>query len=307
MSFNKQTQRCGTCENEVKQALTGFRQAFLSFTYDGVLTPQEWTTLLAGAAGDRLNVQEALAFIRGDALHFIEGLISFAFADRSINDDEDRHIREMLSILMIPPEMAQSSINRLDYLKYISNILRGILPSVQPSPGTHLESDEICHLETPATYHKVNAKSVVPVPGRLVATNKKLFFLSPSGGAEIPWKNLIKVEHQGRSVYLELSTKKGNGRYDVLDPMLVSAIIETLVKISKRQLLAPTGEMSSRHIPHEVKVAVWQRDQGRCVQCGSSDYLEFDHIIPHSKGGANTINNIQLLCRRCNLAKGGSI
>ncbi|MBV8232504.1 MAG: HNH endonuclease, partial [Planctomycetaceae bacterium] len=63
----------------------------------------------------------------------------------------------------------------------------------------------------------------------------------------------------------------------------------------------------SRHIPHEVKIEVWTRDGGRCVGCGASDYLEFDHIIPHSHGGASTVNNVQLLCRRCNLEKSDRI
>ncbi|MDX9973498.1 MAG: HNH endonuclease [FCB group bacterium] len=57
-------------------------------------------------------------------------------------------------------------------------------------------------------------------------------------------------------------------------------------------------------IPKEVQLTVWQRDQGRCVECGSKEKLEFDHIIPLAKGGANTARNIQLLCEGCNRSKG---
>ena len=57
--------------------------------------------------------------------------------------------------------------------------------------------------------------------------------------------------------------------------------------------------------PHEVKLAVWQRDEGKCVECGSNEYLEYDHIIPLSMGGANTQRNLQLLCEGCNRRKGG--
>lgn len=56
-------------------------------------------------------------------------------------------------------------------------------------------------------------------------------------------------------------------------------------------------------IPDEVKVAVWRRDKGVCVRCGSRINLEYDHIIPISKGGANTIRNIELLCEQCNRHK----
>jgi 5-methylcytosine-specific restriction endonuclease McrA len=60
-------------------------------------------------------------------------------------------------------------------------------------------------------------------------------------------------------------------------------------------------------IPEEVRFAVWRRDQGRCVICGSNEKLEFDHIIPFSKGGSKTERNIQLLCEKCNRGKSDKI
>lgn len=63
----------------------------------------------------------------------------------------------------------------------------------------------------------------------------------------------------------------------------------------------------SRYIPPSVKLAVWQRDQGKCVQCGSNEKLEYDHIIPVSKGGSSTERNIQLLCEKCNREKSARI
>ena len=63
----------------------------------------------------------------------------------------------------------------------------------------------------------------------------------------------------------------------------------------------------SRRITQKVKDNVWNRDGGRCVECDSNENLEFDHIIPHSKGGANTYRNIQLLCQDCNRTKSAKI
>lgn len=60
----------------------------------------------------------------------------------------------------------------------------------------------------------------------------------------------------------------------------------------------------NRVIPTPVKIAVWKRDRGQCVTCGSTDNLHFDHVIPYSRGGSSLIaENIQLLCARHNLAK----
>jgi hypothetical protein len=60
----------------------------------------------------------------------------------------------------------------------------------------------------------------------------------------------------------------------------------------------------TRVIPSKVKVEVWQRDKGKCVNCGSMTNLHFDHMIPFSRGGTSlSAKNIQLLCMTCNLAK----
>lgn len=60
-------------------------------------------------------------------------------------------------------------------------------------------------------------------------------------------------------------------------------------------------------ISHEVKNQVWNRDGGKCVECGSREKLEFDHIIPFSKNGSSTYRNIQLLCESCNRKKSNRI
>lgn len=59
----------------------------------------------------------------------------------------------------------------------------------------------------------------------------------------------------------------------------------------------------NRNISGKVKAFVFERDKGKCVYCGSTENLEFDHIIPATKGGSNSENNIQLVCMKCNCVK----
>lgn len=69
----------------------------------------------------------------------------------------------------------------------------------------------------------------------------------------------------------------------------------------------PTSQSDSerrRIIPTPVKLEVWKRDGGKCVVCGATSELHFDHIIPFSKGGTSLkVDNVQLLCARHNLEK----
>lgn len=66
--------------------------------------------------------------------------------------------------------------------------------------------------------------------------------------------------------------------------------------------------LHNRMIPTDIKLKVWKRDKGQCVQCGSKDNLHFDHILPYSKGGTSLkVENVQLLCARHNIQKSNKI
>ena len=60
-------------------------------------------------------------------------------------------------------------------------------------------------------------------------------------------------------------------------------------------------------IPPEVRLAVYARDGHRCVECDAAEDLTLDHIIPWSKGGPDTEDNLRVLCRSCNSRKGARI
>ena len=59
------------------------------------------------------------------------------------------------------------------------------------------------------------------------------------------------------------------------------------------------------YLAHREKV--FARDSYTCVSCGATDDLTLDHIVPISKGGGNSISNLQTLCRSCNSRKGARL
>ena len=57
--------------------------------------------------------------------------------------------------------------------------------------------------------------------------------------------------------------------------------------------------------PAFTRFNVFLRDGFKCAYCGSPDDLTFDHVIPRSKGGRTSWDNIVAACSPCNLRKGG--
>lgn len=76
--------------------------------------------------------------------------------------------------------------------------------------------------------------------------------------------------------------------------------------------ISETSELRrrGRYIPFAVKMRVVRRDNHTCQECRRhlrDDEVEFDHIIPHSKGGSSEEHNIRLTCYDCNREKRDSV
>jgi len=123
-----------------------------------------------------------------------------------------------------------------------------------------------------------------------------------------------KAEKQAELVKVYEKIHRGiwayNGLFRLVDAWKESSANRAVFKFKLE--MARTQEFASeraeidhgRLIPTVVKLEVWKRDKGRCVVCGSTDNLHFDHIIPYSKGGSSLVaENIQLLCARHNIVK----
>lgn len=91
------------------------------------------------------------------------------------------------------------------------------------------------------------------------------------------------------------------------DLIILNSILTELIDRLNDPIDESVFKPKRKRISEEIKTMVWRRDNGRCVKCGSRINLEFDHIIPISKGGSNTVRNIELLCQNCNRSKSNRI
>jgi hypothetical protein len=90
---------------------------------------------------------------------------------------------------------------------------------------------------------------------------------------------------------------------------LVRARERRAARTLERAHAALAGERAPARqpIPRAVRLAVFRRDGGRCVECGSRFDIQYDHVIPVVLGGASTAENLQILCAPCNRAKGAAL
>lgn len=69
------------------------------------------------------------------------------------------------------------------------------------------------------------------------------------------------------------------------------------------------GGNPERHwkVPPVSRREVLRRDNHTCQYCGSTRHLTLDHVIPRSKGGGHTWDNVVTACERCNTSKGSRL
>ena len=56
-------------------------------------------------------------------------------------------------------------------------------------------------------------------------------------------------------------------------------------------------------IPTAVRRGVFERDNHTCQYCGATERLSLDHIVPWSRGGKDSADNLVTACRSCNSKK----
>lgn len=101
------------------------------------------------------------------------------------------------------------------------------------------------------------------------------------------WKRAITLVFKGRADGIENSPKLINGRY----------ILPLVIKLKHYVPVPFNGVIFTRK-------NIFLRDNFRCQYCGKTASLTIDHIVPKSRGGKDTWENVVASCVRCNNKKG---
>lgn len=97
-----------------------------------------------------------------------------------------------------------------------------------------------------------------------------------------------------------------------LDRVNILSEYDTLVRSPSTQFRLPSVVALKSYVkpqrnPAFTRFNVFLRDRFECQYCGCRDDLTFDHLIPRSRGGQTTWQNIVTACSPCNLRKGGKM
>jgi 5-methylcytosine-specific restriction endonuclease McrA len=104
-----------------------------------------------------------------------------------------------------------------------------------------------------------------------------------------PWQDAIKAAFLDRVMVL--------AEYDmVAHSPSVNIRIPSVVVL--REFVKPARSTAF------TRFNLFLRDEFTCQYCGAKDHMTFDHVLPRSKGGRTTWDNVVAACGPCNLRKG---
>ena len=286
--------------------LNHFRELLSVSLADGVLTDTAMAALKQHCRDHALDLREALRRSSRQVENFLRRLLADIVADGVVTEEEEATLERACRFLRPRKKLRNEIDGVIERFKRIGDIRTGkIAPLAQV--GLVTRADEMVWHENPqAVLLKKTKQRTYRNKGTLYVTSERIVFKSRDYPAEIMLRNIIDIESRPTSFHIIGKNRSLNCDFRVGDGALLEAYVEQAINRFHRKLdLKPAAK--TRIIAQSVKQAVWLRDQGRCVECGTAEQLEFDHIIPHSKGGSNSENNLQLLCRRCNQNKADSL
>lgn len=118
-----------------------------------------------------------------------------------------------------------------------------------------------------------------------------------------PWMSPHKIISWERAIVLFVL-----GKVDVVEAYDTETRSRTLALPTPSVVRMKKGGPRQKQVVRFSRVNVYTRDGFRCQYCGdkkSARELNYDHVVPRSKGGKTTWENIVTSCYPCNDKKGG--
>lgn len=121
---------------------------------------------------------------------------------------------------------------------------------------------------------------------------------------------VLNADYRPLSYYpLSLWTWQESIKATWLDRVDVVAEYDEVVRSPSVTLKIPSVVVLRDYVKPRKRVAftrfnLFLRDEFSCQYCGSRNDLTFDHVVPRSKGGVTSWENVVAACARCNLKKG---
>ncbi|MFC1758595.1 HNH endonuclease [Planctomycetota bacterium] len=308
----------GLRKRHISKAITKLALAHYSFVLadsvkDGVLTTEEMAELENIARRFGLTAKTLAGISVPDKKDILRRALDAIKAREQICDDDRAYVQNLAHYLNAEKPLLNACLKDLDLYDRFHAIRRGDLPVLDPG-SLILDNAENLHFAANVTSEVFAGGQAKRTTGMLYLGSFKIRFIAPRSSIEIRYANIFEVEfvdQKSPKIKIGVSSGRGSGTYRLTKKNSPAAVLEMreiiqfLIRKS-RKMIRPEGR-ASRYIPDDVRSEVWHRDGGACVLCDATEYLEFDHVIPISKGGDTSVGNLQLLCRKCNSEKSDHI
>jgi 5-methylcytosine-specific restriction endonuclease McrA len=134
------------------------------------------------------------------------------------------------------------------------------------------------------------------------------FVRSPAGLRDNP-ALVLNADYRPLSYFpLSLWTWQDAIKAAFLDRVSIVAEYDTLVHSPSISMRLPSVVVLRDYVkparyPAFTRFNLFLRDQFTCQYCGAKGEMTFDHVLPRSRGGRTTWENVVAACGRCNLKK----
>ncbi|MEX0717015.1 MAG: HNH endonuclease signature motif containing protein [Planctomycetaceae bacterium] len=296
-----------------EQALAYYSFRLSDALRDGVLGEAEMCELALVARELGLTSSQLKSISVPNKKDILATALASIKARGEIRPQDHDHIRALAEYLNATNDLLKPCLMDLELYERLFAIRTGKLPEID-SKDLILERGEPLHYSVRVTFEVAAADRIRRQGGTLYIGGRRMRFVGLRRSHEMRYANLLRVDlavQKQPKLTIAVARGTGSGTYRLTgmrDPGTSVELHEAIrFLIRKAKGLEVRHGTDTRYITDEIRSEIWYRDAGRCVLCGATEYLEFDHIIPHSKGGATSAQNLQLLCRKCNSEKSDTI